>query len=100
VKGDPAANSEGVERNKTARRIRVGPPKLTRFEKARVVGARALQIAMGAPILISPTSGVGNPIDLALAELDASVLPITVRRMLPNGDYQDIPILWLSQKED
>jgi DNA-directed RNA polymerase I, II, and III subunit RPABC2 len=99
VKGDPAANSEGVEGNKTARRISIGPPKLTRFEKARVVGARALQIAMGAPILISPTSGVGNPIDLALAELDANVLPITVRRMLPNGDYQDVPILWLSQKE-
>lgn len=100
MKEDPAANSEGVEGNKTARRILIGPPKLTRFEKARVVGARALQIAMGAPILISPSSGVGNPIDLALAELDAGVLPITVRRMLPNGDFQDIPILWLSQKED
>jgi DNA-directed RNA polymerase I, II, and III subunit RPABC2 len=55
---------------------------------------------MGAPILISPSSGVGNPIDLALAELDAGALPITVRRMLPNGDYQDIPILWLCQKEE
>jgi DNA-directed RNA polymerase I, II, and III subunit RPABC2 len=55
---------------------------------------------MGAPILISPSSGTGNPIDIALAELEAGVLPITVRRTLPNGDYQDIPILWLSQKED
>ena len=94
------ANTKGVEGSKTARRILIGPPKLTRFEKARVVGARALQIAMGAPILISPSSGIGNPIDLALAELDAGALPITVRRMLPNGDYQDIPILWLCQKEE
>lgn len=100
MKRDLAKSSEGVEGNETARQIRIGPPKLTRFEKARVVGARALQIAMGAPILISPSSGTGNPIDIALAELEAGVLPITVRRTLPNGDYQDIPILWLSQKED
>ena len=35
-------------------RVRVGPPKLTRFERARIVGARALQVAMGAPTLIEP----------------------------------------------
>ncbi|MBS7643946.1 DNA-directed RNA polymerase subunit K [Candidatus Bathyarchaeota archaeon] len=100
MKKDLAKSSEEVEGNEAARQIRIGPPKLTRFEKARVVGARALQIAMGAPILISPSSGIGNPIDIALAELEAGVLPITVRRMLPNGEYQDIPILWLTQKED
>jgi DNA-directed RNA polymerase subunit K len=31
----------------------IGPPKLTRFERARIVGARALQISLGAPILAS-----------------------------------------------
>jgi DNA-directed RNA polymerase subunit K/omega len=61
------------------------------------VGARALQIAMGAPILIEvPVSRVG-PIDIALRELDSNTLPLTVRRTLPNGAYQDIPLKWLTQ---
>jgi DNA-directed RNA polymerase subunit K/omega len=42
--------------------INVGPPKITRFEKARIVGARALQISMGAPILLmhrkTPTQSI------------------------------------------
>ena len=75
--------------------IWIGPPKLTRFEKARVVGARALQIAMGAPILISPPESITNPIDIALKELENRVLPITVRRTLPDGTFQDIPLKWL-----
>jgi DNA-directed RNA polymerases I, II, and III subunit RPABC2 len=76
--------------------INVGPPKITRFEKARIVGARALQISMGAPILIdADESSISNPIDIALKELEAVVLPITIRRTLPDGTYQDIPLKWL-----
>ena len=77
--------------------ILIGPPKLTRFEKARIVGTRALQISMGAPLLIEPTKQLINPIDLALKELEMGVLPITIRRRLPDGAYQDIPIRWLLQ---
>ncbi len=77
----------------------IGPPKLTRFEKARVVGARALQIAMGAPILIEPPDRPLSPIDIALKELEAGVLPITIRRTLPDGTYQDIPLKWLLETE-
>ena len=73
----------------------IGPPRLTRFEKARIVGARALQIAMGAPILIEPSDTLSNPIDIALRELESGVLPITIRRTLPDGTYQDIPLKWL-----
>ena len=75
--------------------ILIGPPKLTRFEKARIVGARALQISMGAPLLVEMPGKVSNPIDLALMEVAARVLPITVRRRLPDNSYQDIPIQWL-----
>jgi DNA-directed RNA polymerase subunit K/omega len=77
----------------------IGPPKLTRFEKARVVGARALQISMGAPILVDISEGSSSPIDIALKELEASVLPITIRRTLPDGTYQDIPLKWLIEEE-
>jgi len=60
------------------------------------VGARALQIAMGAPILIEPSKGLSNPIDIAVEELKRGILPITIRRTLPDGvTYQDIPLKWL-----
>jgi DNA-directed RNA polymerase I, II, and III subunit RPABC2 len=73
----------------------VGPPKITRFEKARIVGARALQISMGAPILIEVEGGFNSPIDIALQELENNILPITIRRTLPDGTFQDIPLPWL-----
>lgn len=76
----------------------IGPPKLTRFEKARIVGARALQISMGAPVLIEIPEGDISPIDIALKELEAGALPITIRRTLPDGAYQDIPLKWLIEE--
>ena len=80
--------------------VKIGPPKLTRFEKARIVGARSLQIAMGAPLLLEPWDGLNNPIDIALEELKRRLLPITIRRSLPDGTSQDIPISWLSVNEE
>ncbi|MEM1585871.1 MAG: DNA-directed RNA polymerase subunit K [Candidatus Bathyarchaeia archaeon] len=80
------------------KKILIGPPKLTRFEKARIIGARALQIAMGAPILIEVKENMKSPIDIALEELKRGALPITIRRTLPNGTYQDIPLKWLLEE--
>ncbi|NLD65121.1 MAG: DNA-directed RNA polymerase subunit K [Crenarchaeota archaeon] len=81
--------------NTQEKKIEVGPPKITRFEKARIVGARALQISMGAPILVDAEENT-NPIDIAVSELEAKILPITIRRTLPDGTFQDIPLKWLS----
>jgi len=64
-----------------------------------VVGARALQISMGAPILVDVPEGYSSPIDIALKELEAGILPITIRRTLPDGTYQDIPLKWLLEGE-
>lgn len=72
--------------------IPIGPPKLTRFEKARIIGARALQITLGAPILITPPAEMTRPIDIALLELEKSVLPIMIRRRVPDGNVVDIPL--------
>ena len=77
----------------------IGPPKLTRFEKARIVGARALQISMGAPILVEVSESFSSPIDIALKELEIAILPMTIRRTLPDGTYQDIPLKWLLEEE-
>ena len=72
--------------------IKIGPPKLTRFEKARIVGARSLQLAMGAPAFIPLEGAYKGPIATAMLELEADALPISIRRSLPNGFTQDIPI--------
>lgn len=82
------------------KRPQIGPAKLTRFEKARIVGARALQISMGAPILIDTSHAYGSPIDIALGELDIGILPMTVRRTLPDGTFEDIPLKWLVEKAE
>jgi DNA-directed RNA polymerase subunit K/omega len=79
--------------------IQIGPPKLTRFERARVVGARALQVSMGAPVLLDNVVASMSPIDIALLELEEGVLPISIRRALPDGTSQNIPLKWLLQPQ-
>jgi DNA-directed RNA polymerase I, II, and III subunit RPABC2 len=77
----------------------IGPRKLTRFERARVVGARALQIALGAPVLIDVDPGSLSPIDIATQELEESALPISIRRTLPDGTSQNIALKALLKQE-
>ncbi|HEV2448942.1 MAG TPA: DNA-directed RNA polymerase subunit K [Thermoplasmata archaeon] len=57
-----------------------GAPEYTRFERARILGARALQISLGAPMLIDPPTGLYDPVEVAEKEFTANVIPITVRR--------------------
>jgi DNA-directed RNA polymerase subunit K len=57
----------------------------TKYEKARMIGSRALQLSMGAPFLLKLSEeDLGkidfNPIEIALLEFDEEVLPITVKR--------------------
>ena len=75
--------------------VLIGPVRLTRFERARITGARSLQLSLGAPSLIRIPNDVRDSISLAIAELDLKALPISIRRILPNGIYQDIPIDWM-----
>lgn len=79
--------------------IIIGPLKLTRFEKARIVGARAMQISMGAPVLLDVDVKEISPISIALMELKEKVLPISIRRSLPDGTSQNIPLNLLSPGE-
>ncbi len=73
-------------------KIKIGPPVLTRFEKARIMGARALQLSLGAPPFIPIPKTARISLDIAMVELDERVIPITIRRVLPNGNFQNIPI--------
>jgi len=65
---------------------------LTRFEKTRVVSARALQISMGAPILLSKVGSLKEPYEIALKELQNGKLPLTIIRDMPNGDHIEIDL--------
>jgi len=80
--------------------IKIGPIFLTRYEKARIVGARALQISFGAPILVDKPKNLIDPIKIAQLELKEGILPLTIRRSLPSGELQDIPINKLILKKD
>jgi DNA-directed RNA polymerase I, II, and III subunit RPABC2 len=73
-------------------KVTIGPPTLTRFEKARIMGARALQLSLGAPPFVPIPKNARISLDIAMEELEQRVIPITIRRVLPNGDYQNIPI--------
>lgn len=58
----------------------VGAEGYTRFERARILGARALQISLGAPILIDSAPALIDPVQIAELEFAAGMIPITVRR--------------------
>ena len=69
--------------------------KFTKYEKARIIGARALQISMGAPILIKIEKEYlekinFNPIKIAQDEFEKEVLPITIKRSLPKEAKENI----------
>jgi len=53
----------------------------TRFERARIVGARALQISMGSPVLVDlKDESIIDPIEIAIREYDLGAIPMTVKR--------------------
>ena len=52
---------------------------LTKFEKARLIGARSLQISMGAPVIIDVPKEIIDPVDIAIMEYENNVIPITIR---------------------
>jgi len=56
---------------------------------------------MGAPPLIPPEMiDSSDPLEIAEKELKMKILPITIRRRLPTGEYQDIPLKWLLEAEE
>ena len=67
---------------------RTTTPFLTKYEKARVIGARALQISKNAPILVNPQDET-DPILIAEKELREHKIPFIIRRFLPDGSYED-----------
>eukprot|EP00794_Sanderia_malayensis_P005050 gene5050-5708_t len=71
-----------------SQRKRNTTPYLTKYERARVLGTRALQISMNAPVMVE-LDGETDPLHIAMKELKARKIPIIIRRYLPDGSFED-----------
>ncbi|KAI0034168.1 RNA polymerase, subunit omega/K/RPB6 [Vararia minispora EC-137] len=67
---------------------RITTPYLTKYERARILGTRALQISMNAPILV-PLDGETDALQIAIKELSQRKIPLIIRRYLPDGSFED-----------
>ena len=87
---------------------RLTTPYMTKYERARVLGTRALQISMNAPVLTSVPGSESDPLRIAMKELKDGKIPFVIRRYgevidqeifsqyfsryLPDGSFEDWPI--------
>ncbi|KAK8790267.1 hypothetical protein WA538_001359 [Blastocystis sp. DL] len=67
---------------------RVTTPYLTKYERARILGTRALQLSMNAPPMVEVTDQT-DTLQIALEELKQKKIPLIIRRFLPSGKYED-----------
>ena len=70
------------------RHERTTTPYMTKYERARILGTRALQISMNAPVLVQ-LEGETDPLEIAGKELREKRVPFIVRRYMPDGSYED-----------
>lgn len=70
------------------RNLRTTTSYMTKYERARILGTRALQISLGAPVLVELGDEI-DPLEIAMKELKAKKIPIVIRRYLPDHSYED-----------
>ena len=85
VEGNIALVSAGEA---VAKENRVTTKYMTKYERARILGSRALQISYGAAIMVDP-EGETDPLQIARKELKQRKIPIVVRRYLPDNSFED-----------
>ncbi|KAG5933754.1 hypothetical protein E4U53_000880 [Claviceps sorghi] len=95
VSGDPSAaanalksGEKSIKDKKIPENERSTTPYMTKYERARILGTRALQISMNAPVLVD-LEGETDPLQIAIKELREKKIPLIVRRYLPDGYYED-----------
>ncbi|RXW19176.1 hypothetical protein EST38_g6675 [Candolleomyces aberdarensis] len=84
----PAPALSGVTEQRQSNKVRVTTPYLTKYERARILGTRALQISMNAPVLV-PLDGETDALQIAIKELSQRKIPLIIRRYLPDGSFED-----------
>ena len=90
-------NQEEMDEEAKKREARITTPYLTKYEKARILGTRALQISMGAPVMVEMV-GETDPLEIAQKELRERKIPMIIRRFLPDGTFEDWKVSELKVK--
>ncbi|KAF7840026.1 DNA-directed RNA polymerases II, IV and V subunit 6A [Senna tora] len=85
--GEPF-ETEDKEEQEPVERPRKTSKYMTKYERARILGTRALQISMNAPVMVE-LEGETDPLEIAMKELRERKIPFTIRRYLPDGSYED-----------
>ena len=88
---DDKDNADGFKskRGYTKNKERITAHFLTKYERARILGTRALQLSKNAPPMIVPKPGETDPYKLAERELAEGKIPFIIRRYLPDHTYED-----------
>lgn len=84
-----ANNSSTLPSSVTPNTTKITTRYLTKYERARLLGTRALQLSMNAPPLVELDAGETDPLKIAAKELRERKLPLIVRRYLPDGSFED-----------
>jgi len=84
-------NDEEREKSVIDKAKRITTQYMTKYEKARILGTRALQISMNAPVMVE-LDGETDPLQIAQKELRDRKIPMIIRRYLPDGSYEDWPV--------
>ena len=104
---EQATNNAGIAGERQPNKVRITTPYLTKYERARILGTRALQIrflifdssylyplkillkhSMNAPVLV-PLDGETDALQIAIKELSQRKIPLIIRRYLPDGSFED-----------
>ncbi|KAI1361557.1 RNA polymerase Rpb6 [Xylaria arbuscula] len=98
IAGDPSAaaanaqkgpaGNKSIKDKKIPNEERTTTPYMTKYERARILGTRALQISMNAPVLVD-LEGESDPLQIAIKEMNEKKIPLIVRRYMPDGYYED-----------
>ncbi|ODQ80078.1 hypothetical protein BABINDRAFT_180488 [Babjeviella inositovora NRRL Y-12698] len=83
-----ASTKKSVKQLAIPREDRTTTPYMTKYERARILGTRALQISMNAPVLVD-LEGETDPLAIAMKELAQRKIPLVIRRYLPDSSYED-----------
>ncbi len=86
------SREERISYPRVVEEIKIGPPYLTKYEKARIISARLFQLFLNAPPLVDPDKiGARNMYEIARAEVERGLLPVAVYRKAPE-EAQSIPL--------
>jgi len=86
---DSTATKAGEKRKPAEGAMRISSRFMSKYEKARILGTRALQLSMNAPPMVDVPAGETDPLKIAMLELHAGKIPLIVRRHLPDGSFED-----------